>query len=127
MLLVDSQVLMWVLDGSSRIGPRTRARLTASAAIHVSAATIWELTIKSMLGKIEVPDDLDTAITDQGFIELPVNAQHALAMRGFLELIGHDPFDRLLVAQAQCTGMTLLTADGVLLGLGRDFIVDARD
>jgi PIN domain nuclease of toxin-antitoxin system len=93
--------------------------------VHVSAATVRELTVKSMLGKLTVPADLSKRLTGQGLELLSVTAEHAEAIRDFPELTRHDPFDRLIVAQAARTGLRLLTADHVLLDLRRDFILDA--
>src|SRR5580700_5585693 len=84
-----------------------------------------ELTIKSMLGKLTVPHDLSKKLPGQGVELLSVTAEHAEAIREFPELIRHDPFDRLIVAQASRAGLQLLTADHVLLDLHRDFIIDA--
>jgi PIN domain nuclease of toxin-antitoxin system len=125
MLLLDSQALLWLLDDNSRLGPAARQAITSAQGVHVSAATVWELTIKTMLGKLSVPADLSTRLTAQGLTLLSVTAEHAEALRDFPELTRHDPFDRLLIAQASCTGLQLLTADQVLLGLGRAFVVDA--
>ena len=125
MLLLDSQALVWLLDDSSRLGSRARQAITSGQGVYVSAATVWELTIKAMLGKLSVPADLSTRLTAQGLALLSVTAEHAEAIRDFPELVRHDPFDRLLVAQAARAGLQLLTADHVLLGLGRDFIIDA--
>jgi PIN domain nuclease of toxin-antitoxin system len=69
--------------------------------------------------------DLSTRLTAQGLIVLSITAEHAEAIRDFPELVRHDPFDRLLVARASRAGRQLLTADQVLLQLGRDFILDA--
>ena len=93
--------------------------------MHVSAATVCELTIKSMLGKLSVPADFSTRLTAQGLELLDIAAEHAEAIGDFPELARHGPFDSLLVAQASCAGLRLLTADQVLLNLGRDFIPDA--
>lgn len=106
-------------------GP-VRARITAATMVHVSAATVWELTIKAMLGKVVVPARLATRLGEQGFDLLPISAGNAEGIREFPELLRHDPFDRLLVAQAHRASLTLLTTDRVLLDLGRDFIVDAE-
>lgn len=125
MLLLDSQALLWLLDDNPRLGPQARQTIVAAQGVHVSAATVWELTIKTMLGKLSVPADLSRRITAQGLELLSVTAQHAEAIRDFPELTRHDPFDRLLVAQASRAGLQLLTADHVLLNLGRDFILDA--
>jgi PIN domain nuclease of toxin-antitoxin system len=93
--------------------------------VHVSAATVWELTIKAVLGKLTVPTDLSKRLTGQGLELLSTTAEHAEAIRDFPELIRHNPFDRLIVAQASRAGLQLLTADHVLLNLRRDFILDA--
>lgn len=125
MLLLDSQVLIWVLDDSPRLGAQARSMIAGATRVYVSAATVWELTIKSMLGKLTVPDELSHVLAEQGFIPLVITAEHAEGLRAFPELAKHDPFDRLLVSQAAETGLQLLTADRVLLNLDRDFVVDA--
>ena len=78
-----------------------------------------------MLGRLSVPADLSKRLTAQGLALLSITAEHAEALRDFPELSRHDPFDRLLVAQASRTGLRLVTADQVLLDLDRDFILDA--
>jgi PIN domain nuclease of toxin-antitoxin system len=125
MLLLDSQALLWLLDDSPRLGSRARQAITSAQGVHVSAATVWELTIKSMLGKLSVPADFSRRLSAEGLELLSITAEHAEAIRDFPELGRHDPFDRLLVAQASRAGLRLLTADQVLLDLDRDFIVDA--
>jgi PIN domain nuclease of toxin-antitoxin system len=125
MLLLDSQALLWLLDDSPRLGPRARHAISSAQGVHVSAATVWELTIKTMLGKLNVPSGLPARLTAQGLELLGITPEHAEAIRDFPELTRHDPFDRLLVAQASHAGLQLLTADQVLLKLGRDFILDA--
>jgi PIN domain nuclease of toxin-antitoxin system len=125
LLLLDSQVALWVLDDSPRLGPQARQMIRSTTTVHVSAATVWELTIKAMLGKLSVPDKLAARLVEQGLSPLSITAEHVEALREFPELTPHDPFDRLLVAQASHAGLQLLTADRVLLGLRRDFIVNA--
>jgi len=125
MLLLDTQVVLWLLDDNPRLGPLARTRIADATAVHVSAATVWELTIKSMLGKVTVPDGLVGLLKEQGFELLPIKAEDAEAIREFPAIARHDPFDRVLVAQADRAGLTLLTADRILLGLGHDFVVDA--
>src|SRR5215471_11363623 len=125
MLLLDSQALLWLLDDNARLGPQARRAIMSAQGVHVSAATVWELTIKTMLGKLTVPADLSKRLPGQGLELLSVTAQDAEAIREFPELIRHDPFDRLLVAQASRAGLRLLTADRVLLDLRRNFILDA--
>ncbi len=125
MLLLDSQALLWLLDDNPRLGTQARQAITTAQVVHVSAATVWELTIKTMLGKLTVPAELTKRLLEQGLELLSITAAHAEAIREFPELIRHDPFDRLIVAQASCAGLRLLTADHVLLELRRDFILDA--
>jgi PIN domain nuclease of toxin-antitoxin system len=125
MLLLDSQALLWLLDDNPRLGPQARRLITSAQGVHVSAATVWELTIKTMLGKLSVPAGLPARLTAQGLELLSITAEHAEAIRDFPELNRHDPFDHLLVAQAARAGLQLLTADYVLLNLRRDFILDA--
>jgi PIN domain nuclease of toxin-antitoxin system len=125
MLLLDSQALLWLLDDNPRLGSRARQAITSAQGVHVSAATVWELTIKSMLGKLSVPANFSQRLSAQGLALLSITAEHAEAIRDFPELVRHDPFDRLLVAQAAYAGLRLLTADQILLDLGRDFIIDA--
>lgn len=125
MLLLDSQAALWLLDDNPRLGPLAREAIASAAAVHVSAATVWELTIKAMLGKLSLPDQFARHLTEQGLVVLNVSAAHAEGIRDFPELVRHDPFDRLIVAQAQQSGLRLVTADRVLLTLDRDFIIDA--
>jgi PIN domain nuclease of toxin-antitoxin system len=126
MLLLDTQVALWLLRGTGRIGVQARSRIEAAPLVHVSAATVVEATIKSMIGRLRVPQDFASRLAGQSLLELPITNAHADAMRNFPELVRHDPFDRLLVAQAYVSDMDFLTADRRLLELGRDFIVDAR-
>jgi len=86
---------------------------------------VWELTIKTMLGTLSAPADLSKRLTAQGLELLSITAEHAEAIRDFPGLTRHEPFGRLLVAQASRAGLRILTADQVLLSLGRDFITDA--
>ncbi|MFZ0835754.1 MAG: type II toxin-antitoxin system VapC family toxin [Mycobacterium sp.] len=124
MLLLDSQTLLWLLDDNPRLGPRARKTISSARGVYVSAATVWELTIKTMLGKLSVPTALSEVLTGQGLLPLNITAEHAQAIHDYPELTRHDPFDRLLVAQADRAGLQLLTADRVLLGLQREFILD---
>lgn len=81
---------------------------------YVSSASIWEIAIKSRLGKLVAdPRELAAAIEPSGFVELPVRATHAAGV-GQLALHHHDPFDRLLVAQSIAEPLKVVTADAVL-------------
>ena len=125
MILLDSHVLLWLLSGRGRLGPRAKAIIEEAQAVYSSAASVWELTIKAMLGKVRVPDDFASALDREGLLALDVTLAHGVGIRNFPEIARHDPFDRLLVSQASTEGMHLMTADQVLLALDRPFIVDA--
>jgi PIN domain nuclease of toxin-antitoxin system len=124
-ILVDTSVLLWIFAASRRLGPRARERLDAAASVHYSPISITELTIKSMLGKVEVPADFGDLAGQRGLTEAPFTSADAAAVAEFPELAKHDPFDRMLVAQAYRSGTVLLTSDRALLALARDFIADA--
>jgi PIN domain nuclease of toxin-antitoxin system len=126
MLLLDSHCAYWLLVGSSRMGSDARRRIDEATAVHVSAVTVWEMSIKSLTGKIDLPDRFVEALTAQGLTHLPITSEQAEGVRTLPDALRrHDPFDRLLVAQARALGLTLLTADRVLLGLDLPFVVDA--
>ena len=125
MLLLDSQVVLWLADDNPRLGRRARNSIENADTVYVSAATIWELTIKKMLGKLDLPDAFDVALAEQGITYLSVTAEHAAGIEEFPELLRHDPFDRLLVAQASQERCDLLTADRALLTTTLPFVVDA--
>lgn len=78
--------------------------------VTVSVASFWEVAIKSALGKLDAPADLPARVEDLGFELLPITSEHAWAVRE-LPHHHHDPFDRLLIAQAQVERLPILTAD----------------
>lgn len=110
-LLLDSHVLLWVLADDPTLLARTRKRLaTTRERVLVSAATVWEIRIKAMLGKLSVPEDLLVQVEAAGLVFLPITPQHADSA-GSLPRHHDDPFDRMLVAQAQTEGLTVVTRD----------------
>jgi PIN domain nuclease of toxin-antitoxin system len=110
-LLLDTHVAIWAVAISHRIKPDVQKLLDESDnTIFVSAVSIWEIAIKRSLGKLTAPDDLPDRITDEGFPWLPVSAKHAWQV-GELPLHHRDPFDRLLIAQAQIEGLAVVTGD----------------
>lgn len=113
-LLIDSHVLLWWFDGADRLGATARDAIgDGDNEAVVSAATLWELSIKQAAGRLDVDVDLRAHSAEQGFRELPVTGRHAVAVRD-LPLHHRDPFDRMLVAQAVVEGLTLVTADRAL-------------
>lgn len=117
-LLLDTHVFLWVATDSRKLKAPAREFVRAASAVFVSSASIWEIAIKTALGKLQVdPEALVREIDVGGFIELPVSARHA-ARVARLPPLHNDPFDRLLVAQALCEPLILLTADKLLCQYG---------
>jgi PIN domain nuclease of toxin-antitoxin system len=112
--LLDTHLLLWAAEQSDRLPPVVRTLLDEPLNQPLfSAASLWEIAIKSSLGRDDFQVDarvLRRALLDNGYRELPVTSQHAVAIEG-LPPIHRDPFDRLLVAQAIVEGITLVTAD----------------
>lgn len=109
-LLLDTHVVLWWLTDDPALSDDVKDRLDHEPSVYLSAATIWEVAIKQSIGKLAGPDDLLEEILRSGFIELPITSAHAMAA-GRLPLIHSDPFDRMLVAQARCEELTLVTRD----------------
>ena len=109
-LLLDTHVVLWWLADDPGLPEEIKDRLDHEPDVRVSAATIWEIAIKQALGKISAPADLADRVRDSGFRELPIDFTHAIAA-GRLPPIHRDPFDRMLVAQARCEDLTLVTRD----------------
>lgn len=109
-LLLDTNVLIWWLEESLRLGQQAREMIAVEPEVVVSAVSALEVAAKAAIGKLRVPGDLVEQIAEQRMIELPVTVRHGLAV-GQLPLHHRDPFDRLLIAQARCEGLTIVTAD----------------
>lgn len=110
-VLLDTHTLLWWLADDSRLGPAARALIADERnEAWVSAASAWEISIKRALGKLEAPEDLDSIVADEGFERLPVTFFHG-EQAGALPPLHRDPFDRMLIAQAQAEGLELVTAD----------------
>ncbi len=110
-LLLDTHAVLWALGEPSTL---SHAAFEAIADerndVFVSAASAWEVAIKRALGKLVAPDDLEAKIVSQGFSPLPITFHHAESA-GALPRHHADPFDRMLIAQAQAEGLTLVTRD----------------
>ena len=110
-LLLDAHALLWwLLDDPTLATPARRAIADAANEIVVSAATTWELAIKRAAGKIKLDVDLVDAVDAAGFSGLPVTIVDAEAAAA-LPMLHHDPFDRMLVAQARRLDATIVSRD----------------
>jgi PIN domain nuclease of toxin-antitoxin system len=120
-LLLDTQILFWAVHDPSRL-PRTAAEMIEdrSNSVYFSLVSIWEASIKFALGRPDFnmqPTVLRDSLLREGFRELPIASQHVIAVSR-MPLLHRDPFDRLLVAQADFEGLILMTTDKVLAQYG---------
>ncbi|MFJ3323501.1 type II toxin-antitoxin system VapC family toxin [Streptomyces griseus] len=109
-LLLDTHVILWWLADSDELSGQVKELLDTEPSVHLSAISAWEIAIKHSLGKLDGPDDLAERVRDSQFTTLPITAGHGVRAGG-LPPLHRDPFDRILVAQAQIEGMTILTRD----------------
>lgn len=109
-LLLDSHVALWFLAGSDELGANARDAIGEADSVVVSVITPWELGIKRALGKLDYPDGLVETLEVSGFELLPISVAHTLVAPA-LPLHHRDPFDRMLIAQAQLDTRIIVTAD----------------
>ncbi len=116
-LLLDTHVLLWLAADDPRAGERVRASLAGASERHVSAASAFEIATKARLGKLpggrSVLDGWSRLKRNLQVTELELTVPH-MARAGSLDWSHRDPFDRMLVAQAQLDGLTLLTDDAAI-------------
>jgi len=112
-LLLDTHILLWWLSGSSRLPAPARKAIEQSDVTYVSAATAWEISVKSAVRRLEFRGEIDEQITRNHFRPLQITIAHAVAA-GRLPPHHGDPFDRMLVAQASIESLTLVTSDAML-------------
>jgi PIN domain nuclease of toxin-antitoxin system len=115
-LLLDTHVLIW-WDEGRRIAAEARRAIEEADTVYVSAASAWEIAVKTALGRLRPTRTVGEASSDSGFLELPVTFRHAQRLTG-LPPHHHDPFDRMLVAQAAVEELALVTRDPVFARYG---------
>ncbi|TPJ75702.1 type II toxin-antitoxin system VapC family toxin [Mesorhizobium sp. B2-6-2] len=108
--LADTHIILWSISDDRRLSEHHRAILASEAVVFASAASVWEIAIKRSIGKLQAPDDLPALLPRMRFQPLAVTLQHAHAV-GDLPPHHGDPFDRLLIAQAQMEKLAILTSD----------------
>lgn len=125
-LLLDTHAFLWWVADDPRLPERARSVIAAGDnEIFFSAASAWEIAIKSGLDRVEVPEPLAEFINGQlyanAFEALPIHLRHASAVAALPD-VHKDPFDRMLVAQAIQEDLTLVTGDGQIAGYGVEVI-----
>jgi PIN domain nuclease of toxin-antitoxin system len=109
-LLLDTHVVLWWLSDDDKLSVGVKDLIDTELEVYVSGASLWEISIKTAAGKLTMPTDWLDVVGQSGLLELPIRAQHA-AEAGRLPPLHRDPFDRMLVAQAQCERLTLVSRD----------------
>ena len=112
-LLLDTHVVLWWLTDAHELDDEVKRQLDQEPAVYLSPATVWEIAIKQSVGKLAEPENLPEIVADAGFRHLPITDEHAV-VAGRLPLLHRDPFDRMLIAQARCEGLTLVTRDPLI-------------
>lgn len=116
-ILIDTQIFLWLFGFSKLLSPKIKTLLTDKRnTIYFSSASAWEIAIKYGNGKLQLPDVPEIFIPDRlkkaDFLWLEISHEHTLAV-GNLPLIHKDPFDRILITQANAGNFTLLSTDNI--------------
>jgi PIN domain nuclease of toxin-antitoxin system len=110
-ILLDTHVLLWWLADDACLGKKARGAIeNVNNLTFVSAASIWEIMIKKALGKLDLPASFREVLAAESFQALDITWEHAFQVE-FMPLLHRDPFDRMLIAQCQVEGLTLVTND----------------
>ncbi len=113
-LLLDTHILLWLMQDAPQLTPAARRLLQGAESLHVSSVSLWEVAIKRSLGKLKLdPGVLDTHLAASAVQPLPISWAHTQRLHTLPPHHG-DPFDRMLVAQALCEPLHLLTHDATL-------------
>ncbi len=116
--LLDTHAYLWWLSDDPKLSAEARDGMAdPTAIVYVSAASVWEISIKTQLGKLEFEGDPVKEIWSNGFVELPMTAQHA-DYAGRLPRHHDDPFDRMLIAQAKLEQLPLVSRDSAFKEYG---------
>ncbi|MGB7685180.1 MAG: type II toxin-antitoxin system VapC family toxin [Solirubrobacterales bacterium] len=110
-LLLDTDALIWALSWPDRLSKAAAGAIRdPENDVFVSITSPWEIAIKKALGKLRAPDDLESQLHGKRITLLPITLRHARAIESLPHHHG-DPFDRMLIAQAQIEGLTIVTSD----------------
>jgi PIN domain nuclease of toxin-antitoxin system len=122
-VLVDTHAALWWLGDDERLSEAAREAMASADEPMLSAASLFEVAIKSSLGKLQVPSGWADELLTEGFSLLPIGTRHAQALRElpFVEFNGatmRDPFDRLLVAQSGTEQVPVISRDPAITAHG---------
>ena len=119
-VLLDTHILLWAVLDDPRLSP-TQLEAIDTGELYLSAASVWEIGIKREIGKLDVPEEIFSIAVDAGCRPLPISWAHA---EKAARLPPHhaDPFDRMLIAQARCERLKLITSDARIMAYDVDLI-----
>jgi PIN domain nuclease of toxin-antitoxin system len=120
-LLLDTHVFIWWRENNAKLGSDARREIASASLVFVSVASAWEAAIKVALGKLRLPESFEAGVVESRFDKLPIAFRHA-AVVATLPHHHHDPFDRMLVAQAISERLTLITHDRRFTPYGIDVV-----
>ncbi len=109
-LLFDTHTFLWWWMAERRLRASIREAIGGAETVFISIASAWEVAIKSSLGKLRLDARFEDGIAESGFVTLPITFAH-IERVARLPFHHRDPFDRMLIAQAQAEGLTLVSAD----------------
>jgi PIN domain nuclease of toxin-antitoxin system len=117
-LLLDTHLLLWWLEGNPSLSTQAGKMIgDPENTVFVSAVSLWEIWLKQSLGKLRLPTDFTERLAAESFESLPLKASQTRQI-SLLPWCHRDPFDRMLIAQAQVERLILLTADESLAAYG---------
>jgi len=122
-MLLDSQSVWWALTDAKRLGKALRQKLDRNHIAYYSVVSVFEFFQKSRNGKLRVPENLVQLLQESGLHEIQFHSNHAMESR-FISPEIVDPFDRMLIAQAQWGEIDFYTSDRTILALGLEFVKD---
>jgi PIN domain nuclease of toxin-antitoxin system len=123
--LIDTHTLLWFLEGNSRLSETSKAVIQYPGnQIFTSVVCLWEITIKVSQGKLHLPEPIDSVLAKMQELNigiLPLQTAHVLRA-STLPLYHHDPFDRIIIAQALTEGMPVVSKDAIFEEYGLEWI-----
>ena len=126
-ILLDTHLILWWLANAAPLSEQARVHISdPENTVFLSAVSLWEIWLKESLGKLRLPPDFEMKLAAESFEHLPLTATHARQV-ALLPWHHRDPFDRMLVAQAQSEKLVFLTADDVVINYGNFVRLVRRD
>ena|ERR1700728_1248785 len=113
-LLLDTHIFLWWIKGNNKLSKTLRSRISNADEVYISSASIWEMTIKIKLKKLDGNlNEIIRSISESGFVALPITARHAATVAELPDF-HRDPFDQILIAQAISEPLAFLTLNAQL-------------